>query len=234
MTLPEIDLPHELARLKQMGWIESRRKSDTGIGKTLEDMLGIPENNLGEPDCTYQGKEIEVKAHRISSKAMITLFTSEPNIRKLYDVQLMEKYGYINGKGRQALKITLSTNQFTSQGLKLETSPEAATISIVDTTGERVWIWTKDDLHLKLHNLCVVYADTKKQGEQELFRLKSAVLAEELDDRCFSGLLTTGKVTIDLRMHIKENGASRNHGTAFRIKKWEDLVGCYSHNSIIL
>lgn len=53
MSLPQIDLPAELGKIKAIGWIESRRKSDTGIGKTIEDYLGIKENNIGEPDCLY-------------------------------------------------------------------------------------------------------------------------------------------------------------------------------------
>jgi hypothetical protein len=68
--LPEINLPIELAKLKDKGWIKSNRKSDIGIGKTIEDLLGIQENNRGQPDCIYDGKEIEIKCHRISSNAM--------------------------------------------------------------------------------------------------------------------------------------------------------------------
>jgi len=89
VTLSEINLPGELAKLKDKGWIRSIRKGDTGIGKTVEELLGIEENNQGRPDCTYQGKEVEIKCHRMNSNAMITLFTLEPETRHLNDVQLM-------------------------------------------------------------------------------------------------------------------------------------------------
>ena len=72
-----VNLPVELAKLKAMGWITSLRKGDTGIGKTIETLLGIPENNLGEPDCLYNELEVEVKAHRSNSNSMVTLFTLE-------------------------------------------------------------------------------------------------------------------------------------------------------------
>lgn len=153
MALPEIDLPVELTRLKEKGWVKSERESDTGIGKTIEDKRGITENNIGEPDCLYEGNEVEIKAHRMYSSAMITLFTLEAGLRRLHDVSLMRKYGYRNGQGRQALKITLTTNGFTPQGLKLETDDEEGTISIVDKEGFVPWVWTTSDIHLKLHNL---------------------------------------------------------------------------------
>ena len=40
-----------------MGFVESHREGDTGIGKTLEDLLGITENNIAGPDfATYELK----------------------------------------------------------------------------------------------------------------------------------------------------------------------------------
>lgn len=34
--------------IKQMGWIRTHRSGNTGIGKTLEDLLDIQENNYHE------------------------------------------------------------------------------------------------------------------------------------------------------------------------------------------
>jgi MvaI/BcnI restriction endonuclease family len=227
MALPKIDLKRELSKLKALGWIPSNRKSDTGIGKTLEDKLGIPENNSGEPDCIYGGLEVEVKSHRITSGAMITLFTLEPGKRELKDVALIEKYGYINGNGRKALKVTLKTDDFNQQGIKLESSKAKGTISIVDSRGYAPWVWTTADIHLKLHNLCIVYCDSKKENGQEYFRINNAKLAIGLDDACFFRLVSKGLIKVDLRMHIKSTGASRNHGTGFRLSSWDDLIQCY-------
>jgi hypothetical protein len=36
----------KLIQIKGMGFVESSRRGDTGIGKTLEDLLGITENNI--------------------------------------------------------------------------------------------------------------------------------------------------------------------------------------------
>ncbi|MGH9921500.1 MAG: MvaI/BcnI family restriction endonuclease [Nitrososphaerales archaeon] len=185
----EIDLPTELARLKGKGWIESNRSGDTGIGKTIEDHLGIEENNLGEPDCLYRGMDIEIKARRINTSAMITLFTLEPGVRNLSDIQLMQTYGYVDAKGRQALKITLTHNIFTGQGLKLHVDYAGGTISIVDTNGLSPWMWTIADIHLKLHNLCIIYCYSKKEEGREYFQIRNATLASSLNDNCFFGSL---------------------------------------------
>lgn len=227
MALPEIDLKKELEELKARGWILSQREGDTGIGKTIEDLLGIPENNIGEPDCLYKGEEVEIKSHRTTSKSMITLFTLEPDERKINDVAMIEKYGYINGNGRKALKVTITPDRFNPQGLKLENDEENGTLSIIDRNGLRPWVWTISAIHLKLHNLCLIYCDSKKENGHEYFKIKSARLAIGLNNTCFFRLVSKGLVKVDLRMHIKTTGASRNHGTGFRLSNWNDLIECY-------
>lgn len=214
--------------------LESRRKGDTGIGKTIEDYLGIRENNMGDPDCLYRGKEIEIKSHRSAAKSMITLFTLEAGTRHLNDIQLIERYGYQNGKGRPGLKVTLSSKDFTPQGLKIEIDETRRSISIVDRDGYRPWTWTTADIHLKLHNLCIVYADAKKQDAKEYFRIERAILATGLNDQRFFELVARGILKIDLRMHLKPNGKPRNHGTGFRLANYDELMKCYDEVETIL
>jgi hypothetical protein len=232
--LPEIDLPVELAKIRAKGWVESHRESDTGIGKTIEDYLGIKENNLGEPDCLYHGVEVEIKGRRLKTNSMITLFTLEPSVRHLHDVELMKKYGYKDIKGRLALKITLTPMNFTPQGLKIEVDRKSGAISIVDRNGNKPWVWTSSDFHLKLHNLCIVYADSKKERGKEYFKVESAILATGLNDERFFEMIAKGNVKIDLRMHQKPNGAPRNHGTGLRLANYDELVKCYNKVERIL
>ena len=73
MTLPE--LKRKLKSIKALGFVKTHRKGDTGIGKTLEDLLGIKENNIPLPDI---GEVAELKAYRRSASSMLTLFTLEP------------------------------------------------------------------------------------------------------------------------------------------------------------
>ena len=68
------DFVSEYAKICGMGWIRTHRTGSTGIGKTLEDLLGIMENNKDEPDFG----EYELKSCRLSSNSMLTIFTKTP------------------------------------------------------------------------------------------------------------------------------------------------------------
>ena len=54
---------------------KSNRRSNTGIGKTFEDIIGVEENNNLLVD--YKG-EIELKSQRAYTQSKITLFTKAP------------------------------------------------------------------------------------------------------------------------------------------------------------
>ena len=64
------ELVDGIKELKKRGFIKTHRSGNTGIGKTLEDELGIEENNFPGPD----GITTELKAARKNSKSMLTLF----------------------------------------------------------------------------------------------------------------------------------------------------------------
>lgn len=146
----------------------------------------------------------------------------------------MQKYGYVDRNGRQALKITLTTLDFAPQGLKLVTDHDNGTISIVDGQYNELWVWSRSDIHLKLHNLCLISARSRNTGGTEEFYIEGAKLLVGLDDDRFYDLIDNGIVKIDLRMHIKESGAPRNHGTGFRTQNWNELASCYSEVVSIL
>lgn len=68
------DFVKEYTKIKELGWVKTHRSGPTGIGKTLEDLLGIPENNLDQPDFG----DYELKSCRINSPSMLTMFTRAP------------------------------------------------------------------------------------------------------------------------------------------------------------
>lgn len=66
----------ELKNISSMGYIENRRAGNQGgIGNTLEDLLGITENNLPIPNAA----EWELKTQRINTTSLTTLFHIEPS-----------------------------------------------------------------------------------------------------------------------------------------------------------
>lgn len=83
----------ELKKISAKGWIENRRHGNQGgIGNTLEDLLGIEENNLPIPNAA----EWELKSQRINTTSLTTLFHSEPSPRAIKFVPqlLLPNYGW--------------------------------------------------------------------------------------------------------------------------------------------
>lgn len=87
-----------------MRWIPSARQGNAGgVGNTLEDLLGITENNLPIPNAF----EWELKCQRINTTSLITLFHMEPSPRALRFVPkvFLPLYGWSHqedGKGYKA------------------------------------------------------------------------------------------------------------------------------------
>ncbi|MBU4349618.1 MvaI/BcnI restriction endonuclease family protein, partial [bacterium] len=83
----------ELRKIKEMGWIKNTRPGNVGgIGNTLEDLLGIKENNLPIPNAA----EWELKTQRANTSSLTTLFHMEPSPRALKYVPriFLLKYGW--------------------------------------------------------------------------------------------------------------------------------------------
>jgi len=106
-----------LKTIKDRGWIPSLRPGNAGgIGNTLEELLGIKENNLPLPNAS----EWELKCQRAGSSSLTTLFHMEPSPRVLKFVSniLLPKYGW--GHQEAGLRYPSSELSFrqTIHGLK--------------------------------------------------------------------------------------------------------------------
>jgi len=83
----------ELKKILARGWIENTRPGNHGgIGNTLEDLLGITENNLPIPNAA----EWELKSQRLNTTSLTTLFHFEPSPRAIRFVPqvLLLNYGW--------------------------------------------------------------------------------------------------------------------------------------------
>ncbi len=117
MNLNQLKL--KLAKIKKLGFVQTHRTGNTGIGKTLEDLLGIKENNIPLHDISGVA---ELKAYRKEAKSMLTLFTLEPlPAGGDRDKNLLDNFGYSkrdNGRSKE-LHSTLSCKRYNNQSLKL-------------------------------------------------------------------------------------------------------------------
>ena len=93
------ELKDKLSEINQMGYVVSKRKGNTGIGYTLETLLGLKENNLKTPDF----ENIELKSQRKGVSNRVTMFTFNRGVWKIKQRELIEKYGYVDTNDRPSL-----------------------------------------------------------------------------------------------------------------------------------
>jgi hypothetical protein len=94
-------LIEKLKDIRTAGWIQGRdTKNDGNVGNTLEDLLGITENNLPIPNAA----EWELKAQRKNTASLMTMFHMEPSPRalKLVPKELLPVYGWKHDKENRA------------------------------------------------------------------------------------------------------------------------------------
>ncbi len=129
-------LIEKLKQITEMGWIPNARKGNQGgIGNTLEDLLGIKENNLPIPNAS----EWELKTQRLNSSSLTTLFHSEPSPRAVGFVPqiLLPKYGWAHQedgkkypKGEMSFRQTIHGQSRSDRGFKVVIDREEKKILI--------------------------------------------------------------------------------------------------------
>ena len=211
-----------MSAIRNEGFVQTRRKGSTGVGFTLESLLDITENNLPIPDI---GGRVEIKATRINSKSMITLFTFNKSVWKFNQKEIISRWGYWDSKKeRQALYTTVSVHEPNRQGLQLSLSSDSTSIFLNHVPSKSL-LATWDLFHIvgkfltKLDHVLFVHADTRKiEGLEEFHYIKAELLSEP-SSLTFRNGFNSGAVLIDLRMHLNPNGTVRNRGTGFRVRE---------------
>lgn len=208
-------LRDKLTEIRDRGYVVSLRKGNTGIGYTLETLLGLKENNLKSPDFG----EIEVKSQRKAVSNRVTMFTFNRGVWKIKQRELIETYGYLDTNGRSALYCTV-TSQPNNQGLYVKVEQTAVRLFHVNGTLIAEWPAERvlEAFRKKMPTLVLVYADTRINSDRkEEFWFNEAVFLTNPQADNFLSLIRQDIAIVDVRMHLKANGTVRNHGTGFRI-----------------
>lgn len=223
------DFIREFTKIKALGWVRTHRSGPTGIGKTLEDLLGIPENNIDGPDFG----DYELKSCRLDSASMLTIFTKAPQPRGAANTLRMT-FGYASDaydNDEKVLHATLSADRYVAiadTGRKLKIVCDPAKIAIVAEDGKQYAYWTRDALRKafeKKYKNQFVYAKARSKGKgaSEEFHFVEAYEVSGFDYDAIVSLLEKGKIYIDLRIGQyhggPKDGKTHDHGTAFRIRE---------------
>lgn len=237
------DFIREYRKIVSMGWIRTHRSGPTGIGKTLEDLLGIKENNIGGPDFG----EYELKSCRINSNSMLTMFTLSPQPRGANTI-LRLKYGYSSNaydNDEKVIHTTLSGDRFTQVAhteYYLKFSCKSDAIYIESENGMENIYWTRERLKKQFekkykNKFIYVKSDSRGEGAFEEFKFLEAREVSGFDYDSFSELLETGKIYIDLRIGQyhggRKNGKTHDHGTGFRIREIDQHLLFRMNNRIV-
>jgi hypothetical protein len=210
----------KLKEIKKMGYIKTRRAGNTGVGKTLEDLLGIKENNIPGPNAHM----IELKAARKNASSMLTLFTKSPLPPKANSV-LLERFGYPSKRGndKKELHTTVSAVKFNTLKGKpcFKIAIVKDRINLITIKNEIVGYWDRETLkksfEKKMPMLLYVKADSRGTGVEEEFWYNEAWLLKGFDFENFVKLLKEGTILVDIRIGQYPNGRVHDHGTAFRV-----------------
>ncbi|MEW6556865.1 MAG: MvaI/BcnI family restriction endonuclease [Elusimicrobiota bacterium] len=226
----------KLKEINKMGYIKTHRAGHIGIGKTLEDLLGIKENNVPTPNCARS----ELKSARKNAKSMLTLFTKSPLPAKANSV-LLEKFGYESTRknGRNELHTMVNAIDFNQlkgkPGFKIEIKNEM--VNLVSFGDEILGYWDKDTLQKsferKIPRLTYVKADSRGIGLDEEFWYNEAWLLSGFDFDKFVKLLKEGIIKVDIRIGQYPDGKPHDHGTGFRIFP-NELDLCFSNRKRII
>ena len=155
------ELIEKFKEIYAQGWILNKRgRNDGAVGNTLEDLLGIPENNLPIPNAA----EWELKAQRANTSSLLTMFHMEPSPRAMKVVPdiLLLKYGWPSAEAgkkypedEKSFRGTLNAQNFTDRGFKVQVNDNERRVEIVfdsSITDERHNEW-KDSVLSRVGHL---------------------------------------------------------------------------------
>ena len=215
--------------ISRRGFIPTLRPGDTGIGMTLETLLGISANSNKAPD--YKGIEIKAKRLRKGRGNRVTLFSQVPN----WDISpigsawnLLSTYGYTRNN---KLRLNHQTDAIAPNSIGFMLEVDAARDWLKqnhidpDTAAKKhVTTWEMETLRNRLAEkhpqTFWVGAKCPGKRETEEFHYIQVEHTREPKVRNFDALLEGGLISVDYLMSQKqpERQTVRDHGYLFKIK----------------
>lgn len=138
-------LIEDIKEICRRGWIPSVKRTidtrnDGAVGNTLEDALGIEENNLPIPNA----QDWELKGQRLHSKALVTLKHIEPSPTgaRIVANLLLPKYGWRHREsgrkypeGEMSFRSTTRATAFTNRGFRILVDREQKKVRFIFDAG---------------------------------------------------------------------------------------------------
>lgn len=218
--LKSIDIKKELKIIDNKGYVPTIRAGNTGIGHTIQDQLGISENNDKFPDFLYKFKPIELKSKRRLSTSRISFFTDTPIWEPLNALNILNNFGYMSNN-RLSLYCSMSVGRICKQGFVMDLNLTENKLFIIKNNYGKICYFNYSDLlkimKKKINYLLLVIADNQIINSVEHFNYNEAWLYSNFKKKAFTDLLLNRKIIFDFRMHAQPSGLSaRDHNLALR------------------
>lgn len=215
-----------------MGWIESMREGDTGIGYTFETLLGIEENNDQKAD--FNGIEIKckgVKEERSSSSTKINLFQAGPKwAAKATAKERIRQIGKLGEDGFYSCFSQLSVTP-NNLGLLLEVLNTENRIDLrkdADALGHWPFQQLAKRLAEKHSRTAFVKASKRATKTRTQYRYEELVYCDRPSIERFVDLVTHRNIVFEFTMSEKPGGTVRNHGYPWRLIRADFLDQLFS------
>ncbi len=236
----------ELKKIKNAGWIKNARYGNAGgVGNTLEDLLGIEENNLPIPNAS----EWELKTQRAVTTSLTTLFHMEPSPRALRFVPqiLLPKYGWKHEKAgidypenEMSFRQTISAKERSDRGFMVVVNRAERKVLIsfdAHSVSDRHSSWLKNvEQRINLDELRPQpywgFDDLFHKAGTKLincFYVQAQVKKEKgIEYFLYDKILMLQKFSLDRFLSALENNdvlvdfdarTGHNHGTKFRLRQ---------------
>ena len=239
-----------MQEIEQKGFIPTHRNGDTGIGKTLEDELGIEESPVQAADLGA----VELKATRKDSGSMMTLFTKSPSKRGVNNSVLRNRYGYQTEESIE-LNPDVKVLHTTVNGADFNTLNGEKFLKIT-SVGDRLYLehaqdgiledvyWEKDklkkafDKKYPTQKMYHVQAETQRSndGTEEFHYDEASSLSGFSGDKMIE-CVESGELVVDIRLGVYASGDKKgkphDNGTAIRVSP-SKLDDCFDEKKELL
>ena len=232
-------LKTKLVEIKQRGFIKTLRKGNTGVGYTLETLLGLDENN----DCGADFGDIELKAKRDGSNSSKVSSLTQAPIWLVKPRQFIETHGEWNqDQQRFNFYCTVKHSAVNNRGLTLKIRNDTAYGDTLYLHSQKMNCdlakWPLFMLSFrqeqKLNKMVVISAKTKGKGASELFHYHEADFYSDPCPKRLRKIIEDGVLVVEPRMWFNpQTNKLRDRGTAFRISK-NKVHLMYEHHENIL
>ena len=258
------ELIEKFKKIYAKGWIKNvRGRNDGAVGNTLEDLLGIPENNLPIPNAA----EWELKAQRAETSSLLTMFHMEPSPRAMKVVPdiLLLKYGWPSAEAgkkypedEKSFRGTLNAQTFTDRGFRVQVNDKERKVEIVfdsSLTDKRHAEWKQSVLKRvgHLNNFDIVpywgFDDLFHKAGVKLTNcfyvqadVKWEIEKKKQDYFLYNYVLKLSQFDQDKFIEAIRQGkvyvdfdarTGHNHGTKFRIR-YTDIPSLYKNAEVVL